>query len=357
MAKKKTVEDYQADYKAAKAIGDKAGMDLAHKNADAVRGYETTTTRDSSGGFVQTPVNAMQTQQAPKIELQPVAKTADDYYAARMEEIAETNRQAQQAAEEAQRARTESAITANEAYAPKVQANTEEQLRQAYISNMQARKQAPEALAAMGYTGGLAESSLLGLDTSYQNTRAGLQKSETEALSDIYANSANIRSTGEASLADMANNYYQNLLSTQQNVLSQAQEQANYQQKYDASQLEQDKRDYANTIGAFYQNYAAEKNKVLNDNDPSNDWQAQMLEAARQQKLQEMAAAQYEAEQQSIKNAQAQAKIDYSTGKPYYKISGPTGTSGTSTLTYEQALARYNQGDRSAAVIKVLGID
>ena len=149
MAKKKTVEDYQADYKAAKAIGDKAGMDLAHKNADAVRGYETTTTRDSSGGFVQTPVNPTQNQ-PQTVELQPVAKTADDYYAARMEEIAETNRQAQQAAEEAQRARTESAITANEAYAPKVQANTEEQLRQAYISNMQARKQAPEALAAMG---------------------------------------------------------------------------------------------------------------------------------------------------------------------------------------------------------------
>ena len=39
-------------------------------------------------------------------------------------------------------------------------------------------------------------------------------------------------------------------------------------------------------MGAYYQDYAAEKNKILSDGDTSNDWKATLLEAARQEKLQ-----------------------------------------------------------------------
>jgi len=338
-----TVEDYQAEYNAAKAIGDKAGMDAAHKGADAVRGYETITTRDSSGNFVQTPVNAP--AQTP---LQPVAKTADDYYSARMEEITKANRQAQEAAAEAQRVRTESAISANEAYVPKVQANTEEQLRQAYIANMKAKAQAPASLAALGYTGGAAESSLLGLDASYQNARTGLQRSETDALSDIYANSANIRATGETALADLASTYYNNLLSAQQTALAQAQEQQNYQTQYEASQLEQEKSDYAATLGAYYQDYAAEKNKILSDGDTSNDWKATLLEAARQEKLQNISSAAAAAQQQQFENELALYKAQKS------GTSSKSSTADKPTLTASQALTAYNNGIRTDQVLSAL---
>lgn len=51
-----TIDDYKKQYEAAKAKGDTAGMDAAHKAADALRGYKTTTVKDSTGAYKQVPV-------------------------------------------------------------------------------------------------------------------------------------------------------------------------------------------------------------------------------------------------------------------------------------------------------------
>ena len=53
-----SIDYYKQQYDEAKAKGDTAGMEAAHKAADAIRGYETTTTKDSLGNYVQTPVAA-----------------------------------------------------------------------------------------------------------------------------------------------------------------------------------------------------------------------------------------------------------------------------------------------------------
>jgi len=277
-----------------------------------------------------------------------VPTVAEDYYTNYMNEITSASQQAQEAAAEAQRLKTESAVAANEAYIPKVQENTRQQLQEAYIANMKAKAQAPASLAALGYTGGAAESSLLGLDTSYQTARTGLQQSETEALSDIYANTANIQASGETALADLASTYYNNLLSAQQTALAQAQEQQNYQTQYEASQLEKEKSDYAATLGAYYQDYAAEKNKILSDGDPSNDWKATLLEAARQEKLQNISSSAAASQQQQFENELALYKAQKS------GTSSKSSTADKPTLTASQALTAYNNGIRTDQVLSAL---
>jgi hypothetical protein len=67
---------------------------------------------------------------------------------------------------------------------------------------------------------------------------------------------------------------------------------------------------WLDTIGRFSDNYQAEINRVMNDNDLSNDWQVPYLQAARQQKIQQQqaeeaaqAAAASEAQKQQYKDA------------------------------------------------------
>jgi len=300
----------------------------------------------------KTKKNAVSVVPAAVVEIPETTEAATDYYQNYMDTITASSERAQAAAEEAQRLKTQAAVEANEAYIPRVQANTEQQLREAYIANMKAKAQAPAALSAMGYTGGAAESSLLGLDTSYQQSRTELEKAQTESLADIYANTANIQATGEASLSDLAATYYQNLLSAQQNALAQAQEQTNYQTQYEASQLEQEKADYAATIGAYYQDYAAEKAKVLSDGDTTNDWKATILEAARQEKLKELAAA----AAQTAATTNAASKTGTTTyTSPTTKTTSPVATvTGISQDTYDmiERWRRANTSNNFSAIIK-----
>ena len=73
---------------------------------------------------------------------------------------------------------------------------------------------------------------------------------------------------------------------------------------------DKERQQWLDTIGRFSDNYQAEINRVMNDNDPSNDWQIAYLQAARQQKIQQQqaeeaaqAAAASEAQKQRYKDA------------------------------------------------------
>jgi hypothetical protein len=58
--------------------------------------------------------------------------------------------------------------------------------------------------------------------------------------------------------------------------------------KYADTQAANERTNYQNTVGQFYNDYQAEINRVQNDGDPSNDWQISILAAARQQKIREL---------------------------------------------------------------------
>ena len=84
-----------------------------------------------------------------------------------------------------------------------------------------------------------------------------------------------------------------------------------------ANALANEKSEFANTIGAYSNDYQAEINRVQGNNDASDDWKVPYLQAARNQKLNNIAAAQAAAEQQAFENQLALDKLAISSSKSY----------------------------------------
>lgn len=243
-----------------------------------------------------------------------------DYYASQMQAQADSQAKAKAEAERAAQLRTQSAIDTNNAYIPQVNAQTDKQLQQAYITAQQSKINAPQAMAAMGYTGGAAESSLMGLDTNYQNNRNDLETSRNTSLDSIRQNANTIQATGNAQLADLASQYYSQMAAAQEKAQANAQSQANWQSNFDANQQATERSQFTDTAGAYYNDYMAQINKLQGDNDTTNDWQIPILQAQRQQKI-----------------------LD-------------TQGNAVPTISYAQALEAYRQGIRTPEVLSVLGL-
>ena len=84
-----------------------------------------------------------------------------------------------------------------------------------------------------------------------------------------------------------------------------------------ANALANQKSEFVNTIGAYSNDYQAEINNVMNNNDASDDWKVPYLQAARNQKLNNIAAAQAAADQQAFENQLALDKLALSSSKSY----------------------------------------
>ena len=84
-----------------------------------------------------------------------------------------------------------------------------------------------------------------------------------------------------------------------------------------ANALANEKSEFANTIGAYSNDYQQKINNVTNNNDDSDDWKIQYLQAARNQKLQYQATAQAAADQQAFENQLALDKLAISSSKSY----------------------------------------
>lgn len=251
--------------------------------------------------------------EAPSIQTDPVS----DYYSNYLSEQQALQSRAKEEAERAAQLRTQSAIEMNNAYIPQVNKQTDKQLQEAYIAAQQAKVNAPQSLAALGYSGGAAESSLMGLDINYQNNRNELETSRNNSLDSIRQNANEIQATGNVDLANLASQYYSQMAEAQAKAQANAQEQANWQKKFEAEQQANERDQFADTIGAYYNDYMAKINTVQNDGDETNDWQIPYLMAAREQK-----------------------KLDQA----------------QSTMTYAEALRAYNAGITTPEVLAVLGL-
>lgn len=97
-----------------------------------------------------------------------------------------------------------------------------------------------------------------------------------------------------------------------------------------ANALANEKSEFANTIGAYYNDYQAEINRVQGNNDASDDWKIPYLQAARQKKILDMQNAQAAADQQAFENQLALAKLAKSSSKSYSsgRRSGGSGGNG-----------------------------
>jgi hypothetical protein len=75
-----------------------------------------------------------------------------------------------------------------------VEREAAEMARQAYIGYMQSKNALPQSLAARGYTGGMADSQHIGLETALQNSRRQIEQSKTDTLNALDLAAANARS-------------------------------------------------------------------------------------------------------------------------------------------------------------------
>lgn len=111
-----------------------------------------------------------------------------------------------------------------------------------------------------------------------QGALGGLQQQEQDVLANIGA-----RRTG------IEQGYQSDLASAEANIQAQAMQNAIAQAQADKVAQEQatalERQQFMDTVGQYASNYQGQINTVLGDNDPANDWQADILGAARQQKI------------------------------------------------------------------------
>lgn len=156
----------------------------------------------------------------------------------------------QEEQERAQRLAVEQAVAQVMAQKPLIEQSYDDLAREAYVSNQLAMRDMPQQLAAMGYTGGMTESSLTGLLNTYQNTLSEGERARYNALLGLENDAANIQATGDIAIAQNAAQYAQQLADYYQYLQSL---QAQQQQFYDslAYQQQQDALAQQNYLDAF----------------------------------------------------------------------------------------------------------
>ena len=138
---------------------------------------------------------AAQQQQQSQIE---------DYYADLLAKNESTYAAIQAQQEAAAKAAVEQSVNRLEGQKSDVEQQYQDLYRQLYLNRRMAEKNLPQQMAAMGYNGGLTESTALGLQTSYNDALRQGEQSKTNTLSDIDQAIANARLTGDISIAEQA---------------------------------------------------------------------------------------------------------------------------------------------------------
>ena len=84
-------------------------------------------------------------------------------------------------------------------------------------------------LSAMGYSGGMSESTALGLQSGYENLRNTNDQQKNNALMEIQNLVAQAQATGDTNLAQLATQKYQSMLSAMQSARQQADSMAQWE--------------------------------------------------------------------------------------------------------------------------------
>ncbi len=207
--------------KAAEA-GDQAGMDAAHKAAEAIRaGY------GYSGGVDGSQYLPSQTQ-TPGLTYADLQKS----YLEQERRMEDTYAKIQEQQEAAKRAAVEQAVNGLSGQKDQLEQGYGDLYRQLYIDRKMAEKRLPQQMAAMGYTGGLTESAALGLQHDY---REALQQGEQERLgtaADIDRAINDARLQGDISIAEQAAQTAKDKLDSYTSLLESMRQQANTDRQF-----------------------------------------------------------------------------------------------------------------------------
>jgi len=98
-------------------------------------------------------------------------------------------------------AEVEQAVSGLSSRMSSVNVSSDELARQAYISYMKSKNTLPQSMSANGYTGGLADSALLNLDLSLQNSRSDIESRRIKSLDELSEAIASAQLSGASELA------------------------------------------------------------------------------------------------------------------------------------------------------------
>jgi hypothetical protein len=185
--------------------------------------------------------------------------------------LKEQYREALEANDAATAASVRQAIDKLNAQKEALQQQYDELAKQLYIDRRMGEKNLPQQLAAMGYSGGLTESSMLGLATSYQQALAENERSRAQGYTDIEQQIADAQLTGELSKAqteqELAQNYFSNYASIAQQLQSQANwdKQFGYQQQQDEKSAQRTARQDALSLVAWMREMGFSEEELSHD--------------------------------------------------------------------------------------------
>lgn len=144
--------------------------------------------------------------------------------------------QAQQ--EAAKKAAVEQAVGQLGAQKGTLEQNYDNLYRQLYLDRRNSEKDLPQQLAAMGISGGLTESSALGLKTAYAEALRQGEQAKQGTLSDIDQAIANARFTGDISIAEQAAQTAMNRLASYGSTIGAMQGQDNWNKQFGYQQFQ-----------------------------------------------------------------------------------------------------------------------
>lgn len=138
--------------------------------------------------------------------------------------------------EEAQRAAVNQAINQLSGQKSDVEQSYDDLYRQLYLDRRMAEKNMPQQLAAMGISGGLSESTLLGTQTAYTDALRQGEQEKLGTLNDIDQAIADAQLTGDINIAQQAAQLAMNRLQSYSDMITQLQNQQQWAAEFAANQ-------------------------------------------------------------------------------------------------------------------------
>lgn len=164
--------------------------------------------------------------------------------------------------------------------------SADEAARQAYISYMQSQAALPQALAASGYSGGMADSQRLALETGLQNSQKDIMLNRDNALNDIQTAIINAQLEGSIQGAQAQSQLGRDAISAFQSYMQQQNAYANqdFWQKYGY--------DFQAAMDAYnkgFQSQESQKDREwqTGESQANREWQGQMTEREWQMKTEQ----------------------------------------------------------------------
>lgn len=111
------------------------------------------------------------------------------------------------AAEAAQKAKVDAAVSKLEGQRPSIYQNAEAAAKQAYINKMLAQRDMAQQMTASGLSGGLSDSALIAMNSDYENSRNSILQNQSNALNELNTNINQVKAGGDLSLAEMQSQY------------------------------------------------------------------------------------------------------------------------------------------------------